>query len=86
MQQGQYTVSVKHDKNDNRVYCSHDEGLKESAGDDQDILYKFVLPGKLKNNMLAKLHEMNINAFTLYANEEALMETLAYKEIVVRDF
>ena len=86
IQQGQYTVAVKHDDSKNWVYCPHEEALKESSDSDQDILYKFILPGSLRDKVLAKLYEMNLNAFTLYANEESLMETLAYKEIVLRDF
>lgn len=82
MQQAQYTISVKHDKTRNWIYCSHEDSLNLSLSNNQDILYKFVLPSNLKVDILAKLNEMNINAFTLYASEESLMKTLAYKEIV----
>lgn len=83
-QQGQYTVAVKQE-NDKWVYCHHNEGFAQSVGSEQDILYKFTLPGSLKEAILETLHEMNINAFTLYASEESLMETLAFKEISLRN-
>lgn len=83
-QQGQYTIAVK-EKGNTWVYCSHKDAFEESKGRDQDLLYKFSLPGNLKDEILAKLNEMNINAFTLYASEESLMETLAYKEITLRN-
>ena len=83
-QQGQYTVAVKQE-NDNWVYCHHNEGFAQSDGSKQDILYKYILPGSLKESILERLNEMNINAFTLYSSEESLMETLAFKEIALRN-
>ena len=83
-QQAQYTVAVK--KKDKKwVYCPHKEAFDESKGLEQDLLYKFTLPGSLRDDVLTKLHEMNINAFTLYSTEESLMEMLAYKEISMRN-
>ena len=83
-QQTQYTVAVKK-INDDWNYCPHKEAFAESEGLDQDLVYKFILPGSLKNEVLTKLHEMNINAFTLFSNEESLMDMLAYKEITMRN-
>jgi hypothetical protein len=80
IQQGQYTVSVKKDS-DQWFYCRHDASLTESSGLDQDIVYKFILPGSLKFEIISKLNEMNLNPFTLFSTEESLMETLAFKEI-----
>ena len=82
-QQGQYTVAVKKQK-DSWVYCTHKEAFDASKGKKQDLLYKFVMPGSIKYEVLSKLHEMNINAFTLYSSEESLMNMLAYKEITMK--
>ncbi len=85
IQQAQYTISVKHDTNKNWAYCPHEDSFNESEGKGQDLLYKFTLPGSLKNEVLEQLNGMNINAFTLYSNEEALMDMLAFKEITLRN-
>ncbi|WP_299599708.1 FRG domain-containing protein [uncultured Microbulbifer sp.] len=85
IQQGQYTVCVKHDKSNNWIYCPHSEVLATSNDSTSDILYKFIMPGEIKNEILQRLNEMNINAYSLYASEEGLMESLAFKELVLRN-
>lgn len=42
---------------------------------------KFVLPKSERAKVLEKLNIMNVNAYSLFGNEEGLMETLAYQEI-----
>ena len=83
MQQAQYTLSVQR-KNDMWSYCSYDEVLQNSIGNAQDVVHKFLLPANLKNQILKKLNEMNINAFTLFGNEEGLMESVAFQEITLK--
>jgi hypothetical protein len=78
-QQAQYTVAVKKDVDSYRYYPH--ESVFRNPVPDQDMLYKFILPSSIKEDVLNKLFEMNINAFTLYSNEEALMEMLAFKEL-----
>jgi len=80
MQQGQYTVCVKK-SNDNWVYSSHEEFFSVSTDEDQDYLMKITLPGSMKNQVLNRLQSMNINMFTLFGNEDSLMDMLAFKEI-----
>lgn len=84
LQQGQYTVAVEKIDN-NWFYCDHLRALNESGSEYQDVVFKFTLPGSLKNSVLRKLQEMNINAFTLLGDENSLMSTLAFKEITMRD-
>lgn len=84
LQQGQYTVACEK-TGDNWFYCDHLSALQEGGGERQDVVFKFTLPGSLKNNVLRKLQEMNINAFTLLGDENSLMSTLAFKEITMRD-
>lgn len=85
LQQGQYTVAVQQLKGNDGVYCSHELAFRDKDNEEQDILYKFTLPGALRYSVLSKLEEMNINAFTLYGNEDSLMSTLAFKEIMQRN-
>lgn len=60
------------------------DALSQSYGDDQDIVFKFILPASLRDEILKNLAEKNINAFTLYGDENSLMETLANQEIKLR--
>jgi len=76
-------VAVKQE-DDKWVYCHGNEGFCQSDGVEQEILYKFTLPGSLKETTLETLHEISINAFTSYTSEEPLMKTLAFKENALR--
>lgn len=82
-QQAEYTICVE--KAESRwFYSSHDEYFK-SNDDHQDYLKKIVLPGSIKNDVLGKLDSMNINAYTLFENDEGLMDMLAFREIMSRE-
>lgn len=84
MQQAQYTCAVEH-KDDKWYYCPHTGALEAGIGNAQDLLYKFLLPASLRTEILKKLNEMNINGFTLFGNEEGLMESVAFQEITLKE-
>jgi hypothetical protein len=46
---------------------------------DQDQLWKFTLPRSERKRVLAYLDEHNLNAYSLFGSEEALMETMAWR-------
>ena len=76
-QQCEYTVCLKGD-GANRIYCSHEEG---NFGESHHILTKYIIPSKERQKVIDKLDLMNINAYSLYGNEESLINLLAYREI-----
>ncbi|MCF8719557.1 FRG domain-containing protein [Nitrospina gracilis] len=80
LQQCLYTICHKND-NETQVYCSHQDA---QFGEDQDRLKKYILPATEREKVLRKLDFMNINAFSLFGNEEGLMDWLAYREIEKR--
>ncbi|MBW2675204.1 MAG: FRG domain-containing protein [Deltaproteobacteria bacterium] len=82
LQQSQYTVCIQGEGAD-RKYVSHEQVISDS-NTTQDLLWKFVLPGSLKNEALTYLHRHNITAFALLNSEEALMEDLAIRQYVIR--
>lgn len=84
MQQAQYTCAVEYN-DDKWHYCEHKNAFNASLGNAQDILYKFILPTSLKIEILRKLGEMNINGFTLFGNEEGLMQSVAFQEITLKN-
>ena len=79
IQQCTYTTCKKM-SDDRFIYCNHEESfILNNQG--QDRLTKFILPKTERQKVLEKLNFMNINAFSLFGNEEGLMEYLAFKEI-----
>jgi hypothetical protein len=82
IQQCEYTICKK--KIGNRyIYSNHEEPLHQSV-DGQDILTKYLIPRSERGKVLARLYLMNINAYSLFVDEDNLMKTLAYREIEAR--
>lgn len=80
IQQCEYTICIKEDNEENKFYCCHEDAAT-SQDPAQDILKKYVISSSERKKVLRKLDLMNINAFSLFGNEEGLMSTLAYREI-----
>jgi FRG domain-containing protein len=76
-QQCEYTICIKI-KDGESIYCCHEDA---KFGEKQDVLTKYILPGKERKKVIEKLDFMNINEFSLFGNEESLMSTLANREI-----
>lgn len=81
-QQCEYTICKKRVEKE-LVYCPHEEAFQRNT-QGQYELTKFVLPRSERTKVLEKLNFMNVNAYSLFGNEEGLMETLAYQEIEKR--
>ncbi len=80
IQQGQYTVCTQL-KKDCEVFVPHEEFVSENNNEEQDILVKFVMPGEERDRVLNDLSRMNVNAYTLFRNEEGLCNFLAQKHL-----
>jgi len=83
IQQCEYTVCSK------RVdgayqYSSHEEVFGRNE-QDQNVLAKFVIPIAERAKVLDRLRMMNITAYSLFGDEESLLERLAYEEIGRKD-
>lgn len=65
------------------VYANHEDVFQQRAGapTNQDQLWKFTLPRALRARVLSVLNDFNLNAYSLFASEDALIETLAAAEI-----
>lgn len=79
VQQCEYTICKKREKG-LWIYCNHEEALGKGVVA-QNHLVKYLLPVTERDEVLEKLDLMNINAHSLFGSEEALMDTLAYREI-----
>lgn len=81
-QQSQYTVCTMN-RGSNLSYARHDDAFA-GISEDQDELWKFNIPVSERRNVLKRLEQYNINAFSLFGSEESLMETLSLREIYFR--
>jgi FRG domain len=78
-QKASYTIATQWDQStDAHVFCPHDQVFK--AGNEmQDLLIKIVLPAKERKKALMSLNDYNINQFTLFQSEDALVKALEMK-------
>jgi hypothetical protein len=87
IQQCEYTICRKL-SGSNYIYSNHEDAfcIRESENDIRpDKLIKYLIPLSERAKVLKKLAFMNINSYSLFINEESLMETLAYQEIEKND-
>lgn len=86
LQQSEYTSCVYFDSDENEFhFVPHDDVFETSIdGDDQDLLWKFTFPASERIDVLRRLDAHNLNAFSLFQTDEALLETIALREIELR--
>jgi hypothetical protein len=82
IQQAAYTVcysvnpATESVKYKTRAYHPH---VSANFGYDYNLCKKYILPSSERTKVLNKLDQMNINAFSLFGNEEGLMDMLAWR-------
>lgn len=79
IQQSNYTACIA--KDDSGWYFHPHEDAMGGASDASDRLVKVEILPSAREPILRQLDSMNINAFSLYGTEEALMRTLAFREL-----
>lgn len=88
LQQSNYTIAGQ-GKSPFRVenFIPHNQCLKweKDHGNKNSYLRKYVLPSTEKTTALHDLDSMNINAYSLYGTDEALMDTLFNREALFKD-
>ncbi|MBI3806436.1 MAG: FRG domain-containing protein [Nitrospirae bacterium] len=75
LQQSSYTICAVV-AGESSVYAKHEDAFGNSVIA-QDLLWKISIPISARSEFLAKLHNMNINSFSLFATEDSLLATLA---------
>lgn len=80
IQQSDYTACVAK-QDDVWVYHPH-EGAFGGPSGESDRLVKVEIIPSARVQILRQLDSMNINAFSLYGTEEAMMKTLAFRELL----
>jgi FRG domain len=82
LQQCEYTTCSVF--NDNAwSYAKHSDVFAEGEPE-QDLLWKFTLPASERLGVLKRLNDFNLNAFSLFPTEDALLETVALRELDFR--
>jgi hypothetical protein len=82
-QQSSYTICCQFDSGPWK-FSPHDL-VYGTSKNDQDRLWKFTLPTSERTKMLRLLDANNINAYSLFQNEEALLRTIATRELLLRE-
>jgi hypothetical protein len=82
-QQSDYTICGAFEENSGWRFHPH-EAVFGSQGARQDMLWKFNLPSSESSRVLQVMDEYNLNAFSLFDTEEALLETMWSREQVLR--
>lgn len=80
LQQSHYTVCWRR-VGTSATYCRH-EYVFQSTRRRQDLLRKYVLPASEASSVIAELDRFNLNAYSLFGTEEALLKTLAFRELL----
>ncbi|MDP3813265.1 MAG: FRG domain-containing protein [Hydrogenophaga sp.] len=85
LQQSHYTQCVQNDAG-RWYYVSHESAFGRPGHAQQDLLWKYTIPARESLKVLQRLDEHNLNAYSLFASDEALVKTLAFRELLSRPF
>ena len=58
--------------------------MLQAEDDDQNLLWKIILPATLRKDVLTMLDRYTLNAFSLFEDENSLMKTIAFREVDLR--
>jgi FRG domain len=79
LQQGEYTMAVQFTE-DQWCIAKH-TNVFERTRENQDRLWKFTAPAIEAPEVMRRLDEYNINAFSLFQTEDALLRTVAQRAL-----
>ena len=83
-QQSRYTACIRWE-NDRWFFEPHDSVFRVKDTLKQDLLWKITLPASERMKVISFLDKFNLNEFTLFDSEEALLEMLAMRVIDMRE-
>jgi FRG domain len=82
LQQSEYSICLFYETG--TWFFTNHELVCGDEQSEQDILWKFTLPVSERLKVLRMLDGYNLNSFALFGSEEALMETMAMRELYFR--
>jgi hypothetical protein len=84
LQQSRYTFCIEKLQKETENFFGDHEKVCEQSQNRQDVLTKYILPWADKKTALRDLDKMNINAYSLFENEESLMESLFNRHYIFK--
>ncbi|MFA7676849.1 MAG: FRG domain-containing protein [Candidatus Omnitrophota bacterium] len=85
LQQSEYTIcTVK--KDGLLIYKPHKNVVVKNKTKNQDLLKQYTLPSSERTKVLRKLDSININSYSLFENEEGLMDTLSKRNFLLNKY
>lgn len=82
LQQSQYTIGAQF-KNKEWRYLPH-EKVTVSSPARGDVIWRVTIPSTERLKILKNLEDYNLNAYSLFQTEEALLKTIAVREMKLR--
>lgn len=83
LQQSEYTIGAQF-RDGEWWYAQHEDAFAASLST-QDQLWKITMPATERSKVLRNLDAYNLNAFSLFQTEEALLNTIAIRELELRE-
>lgn len=85
LQQGEYTICLRSELDQQWRFVPH-ETVFDRNDATQDVLWKFNIPWTERIEVLKSLDDHNVNAFSLFESDEALLETIALRRLSLERF
>jgi hypothetical protein len=82
LQQGEYTMCLLWNGDTGWRFVRH-ETVFDRNEKNQDALWKFTVPWTEREKIMRVLDDHNVNAFSLFESDDALLETLALRRFVL---
>lgn len=83
LQQGEYTICAHWARDSPWRFVPHEDVFRRVDAK-QDALWRFNIPFGERVKVLKLLDDHNVNAFSLFESDEALLETIALRELTFR--
>jgi hypothetical protein len=81
VQQSEYTICYMQEKEE-AVFAPHESVVNGKSVWPQDAVIKFTLPRALRSEVIFELNRMNINPYSVYQSEDALVRTLGNRVLI----
>jgi len=79
VQKARYTVCASPHEQTRMMYFHHHDSVLDQDKYEQDVLYKFILPCHIRDEVLSYLNEKNINKDNLFNYTDVFIQSIASK-------
>lgn len=86
LQQARYTFCTRYDKKEENQIIDDHENAISAIQSKKHQLFKITIPQEERLSILRELHEMNINDFSLFQDEQSLVKSMSVKSFDIEDY